>query len=152
MKSDATSPMAVTPQCVVALTWTLKDTLGEELDTLGEPAEVLLGGSAPDAVMGPAAVLSEVLLRVPMTSSAVWSISVGDLSFLLMLPLNRRRSRETLLVRQQRPVTNTPQTQHATLTLQRLPAINRVLLKLFTAKLRTNLTQTLDNLVALLRR
>lgn len=31
--------------CVVALTWTLKDTLGEELDTLEEPVEFLVGGS-----------------------------------------------------------------------------------------------------------
>jgi len=37
--------MEVTPQCVVALTWTLKDTLGEELDVLDEPAEFLVGGS-----------------------------------------------------------------------------------------------------------
>jgi len=37
--------MEVTPQCVVALTWTLKDTLGEELDVLDEPVEFLVGGS-----------------------------------------------------------------------------------------------------------
>jgi FKBP-type peptidyl-prolyl cis-trans isomerase SlyD len=36
--------MEVTPQCVVALTWTLKDTLGEELDVLSEPVEFLVGG------------------------------------------------------------------------------------------------------------
>jgi len=36
--------MQVTPQCVVALTWTLKDTLGEELDVLTEPVEFLVGG------------------------------------------------------------------------------------------------------------
>ena len=36
--------MKITPQCVVGLTWTLKDTLGEELDTLDEPVEFLLGG------------------------------------------------------------------------------------------------------------
>ena len=35
---------AVTEQCVVALTWTLKDTLGEELDVLDEPVEFLVGG------------------------------------------------------------------------------------------------------------
>jgi FKBP-type peptidyl-prolyl cis-trans isomerase SlyD len=35
----------VTPQCVVALTWVMKDTLGEELDVLDEPAEFLVGGS-----------------------------------------------------------------------------------------------------------
>jgi len=36
--------MKITPQCVVALTWTLKDTLGEVLDELDEPLEFLLGG------------------------------------------------------------------------------------------------------------
>ena len=36
--------MKITPQCVVGLTWTLKDTLGEELDKLDEPVEFLLGG------------------------------------------------------------------------------------------------------------
>lgn len=39
------SPMPITSQCVVALTWTLKDTLGEELDVLDEPVEFLVGGS-----------------------------------------------------------------------------------------------------------
>jgi FKBP-type peptidyl-prolyl cis-trans isomerase SlyD len=37
--------MEVTPQCVVALTWILKDTLGEELDVLSEPVEFLVGGN-----------------------------------------------------------------------------------------------------------
>ncbi len=37
--------MKVTQQCVVALTWTLKDTLGEVLDTLDEPVEFLVGGN-----------------------------------------------------------------------------------------------------------
>ena len=37
--------MEVTPQCVVALTWTLKDTLGEALDVLDEPVEFLVGGN-----------------------------------------------------------------------------------------------------------
>lgn len=36
--------MKVTPQCVVSLTWTLKDTLGETLDELTEPVEFLVGG------------------------------------------------------------------------------------------------------------
>ena len=36
--------MEITDQCVVALTWTLKDTLGEELDVLDEPVEFLVGG------------------------------------------------------------------------------------------------------------
>jgi FKBP-type peptidyl-prolyl cis-trans isomerase SlyD len=36
--------MKITPQCVVALTWTLKDTLGDVLDELDEPIEFLLGG------------------------------------------------------------------------------------------------------------
>lgn len=39
------SPMPITSQCVVALTWTLKDTLGEELDVLEEPVEFLVGGT-----------------------------------------------------------------------------------------------------------
>ncbi len=34
----------ITPQCVVALTWTLKDTLGEVLDVLDDPVEFLVGG------------------------------------------------------------------------------------------------------------
>ncbi len=37
--------MKITPNCVVGLTWTLKDTLGDVLDTLGEPVEFLLGGN-----------------------------------------------------------------------------------------------------------
>lgn len=48
MKSETISPMSsplkITPQCVVALRWTLKDTLGEVLDELDEPIEFLLGG------------------------------------------------------------------------------------------------------------
>ena len=36
--------MEITQQCVVALTWTLKDTLGVELDVLDEPVELLVGG------------------------------------------------------------------------------------------------------------
>ena len=36
--------MKITEQCVAALTWTLKDTLGETLDHLDEPVEFLLGG------------------------------------------------------------------------------------------------------------
>lgn len=38
------SLMPITEQCVVALTWTLKDTLGEVLDQLDEPIEFLIGG------------------------------------------------------------------------------------------------------------
>jgi FKBP-type peptidyl-prolyl cis-trans isomerase SlyD len=37
--------MKITEQCVVCLTWTLKDTLGEALDTLEEPVEFLIGGA-----------------------------------------------------------------------------------------------------------
>lgn len=37
--------MKITEQCVVALTWTLKDTLGEELDVLDDPVEFLVGGN-----------------------------------------------------------------------------------------------------------
>ncbi|MBC7547853.1 MAG: peptidylprolyl isomerase [Polaromonas sp.] len=36
--------MKITPQCVVSLTWTLKDTLGDVLDELDEPIEFLMGG------------------------------------------------------------------------------------------------------------
>ncbi len=36
--------MEITGQCVVALTWTLKDTLGEVLDVLDQPVEFLVGG------------------------------------------------------------------------------------------------------------
>ena len=36
--------MKINKQCVVSLTWTLKDTLGEELDVLDEPVEFLVGG------------------------------------------------------------------------------------------------------------
>jgi len=36
--------MEITSQCVVALTWTLKDTLGETLDELEEPVDFLVGG------------------------------------------------------------------------------------------------------------
>jgi FKBP-type peptidyl-prolyl cis-trans isomerase SlyD len=36
--------MDITPHCVVALTWVMKDTLGEVLDELKEPVEFLVGG------------------------------------------------------------------------------------------------------------
>jgi len=36
--------MEVTEHCVVALTWVLSDTLGEELDVLDEPVEFVVGG------------------------------------------------------------------------------------------------------------
>jgi len=36
--------MEITPNCVVALTWTMQDTLGEVLDELPEPVEFLVGG------------------------------------------------------------------------------------------------------------
>lgn len=36
--------MKIKQPCVVALTWTLKDTLGEELDVLADPVEFLVGG------------------------------------------------------------------------------------------------------------
>lgn len=38
------SLMTITKPCVVALTWTLKDSLGQELDVLDEPIEFLVGG------------------------------------------------------------------------------------------------------------
>jgi FKBP-type peptidyl-prolyl cis-trans isomerase SlyD len=36
--------MEITQHCVVGLTWTLKDTLGEVLDELDSPVEFLVGG------------------------------------------------------------------------------------------------------------
>jgi FKBP-type peptidyl-prolyl cis-trans isomerase SlyD len=36
--------MEINPPCVVALTWTLKDSLGDTLDQLDEPVEFLVGG------------------------------------------------------------------------------------------------------------
>lgn len=36
--------MEINEQCVVALTWTLTDTLGDELDILDDPVEFLIGG------------------------------------------------------------------------------------------------------------
>ncbi|MBU1361570.1 MAG: peptidylprolyl isomerase [Gammaproteobacteria bacterium] len=36
--------MEISEQCVVGLTWTIKDTLGEVLDVLDEPVEFLIGG------------------------------------------------------------------------------------------------------------
>ncbi|KAF1021637.1 MAG: FKBP-type peptidyl-prolyl cis-trans isomerase SlyD [Paracidovorax wautersii] len=36
--------MEINQQCVVALTWTLKDTLGETLDVLDEPVDFVIGG------------------------------------------------------------------------------------------------------------
>lgn len=44
MESCDNSPMEITTQCVVGLTWTLKDTLGEVLDELDDPVEFLVGG------------------------------------------------------------------------------------------------------------
>ncbi len=43
--SDENQLHHVSPQCVVALTWVMKDTLGEELDLLDEPTEFLVGGN-----------------------------------------------------------------------------------------------------------
>ncbi len=37
--------MEISEKCVVSLTWTLKDTLGEALDVLDGPVEFLVGGS-----------------------------------------------------------------------------------------------------------
>jgi FKBP-type peptidyl-prolyl cis-trans isomerase SlyD len=37
--------MEINQKCVVALTWTLKDTLGEELDVLEQAVEFLVGGN-----------------------------------------------------------------------------------------------------------
>ncbi len=43
--SDENQQLHVTAHCVVALSWVMKDTLGEELDVLDEPAEFLIGGN-----------------------------------------------------------------------------------------------------------
>ena len=41
----ATTPAApVTPAFVAALTWVMKDSMGDELDVLDEPVEFLVGG------------------------------------------------------------------------------------------------------------
>ena len=37
--------MNISKPCVVALTWTLKDTLGEELDVLNDPVDFFVGGN-----------------------------------------------------------------------------------------------------------
>lgn len=47
---------------------------------------ILLGGGGADPLLGPT-VLGEVLFRVPMTSGAVWRISIGDLILFLSLIL-----------------------------------------------------------------
>ncbi len=49
--------MKITEQCVAALSWTLKDTLGEVLDHTDEPTEFLVGGDdllakIEDALLG----------------------------------------------------------------------------------------------------
>ncbi|WP_249441528.1 hypothetical protein, partial [Acinetobacter baumannii] len=49
--------MNITPQCVVARTWTLTDTRGEERDVLDDPVEFRIGGQdlvkkIEDAVQG----------------------------------------------------------------------------------------------------
>ncbi|NBX04895.1 MAG: peptidylprolyl isomerase, partial [Betaproteobacteria bacterium] len=36
--------MDISQHCVVALTWVLTDTLGEQLDVLDEPLEFFMGG------------------------------------------------------------------------------------------------------------
>ena len=43
--------MEINQHCVVALTWTLKDTLGEVLDVLDDPVEFLIGGDDLFAVI-----------------------------------------------------------------------------------------------------
>lgn len=48
---------------------------------------ILLGAGGADPVLGPMSVLNEVLIRVPMTSGATWTISIGDLILFLSLIL-----------------------------------------------------------------
>ncbi|MFZ2736761.1 MAG: peptidylprolyl isomerase [Burkholderiaceae bacterium] len=62
--------MEISQHCVVALTWTLKDTLGEELDILDEPVEFLMGGDdlfkkIEEALMGHEAGASVALQLEP---------------------------------------------------------------------------------------
>ncbi len=62
--------MEISQYCVVALTWTLKDTLGEELDILDEPVEFLMGGDdlfkkIEEALMGHEAGASVALQLEP---------------------------------------------------------------------------------------
>jgi FKBP-type peptidyl-prolyl cis-trans isomerase 2 len=54
--------MEITRQCVVALTWTLKDTLGEMLDELKDPVEFLVGGDD---------LLARIALRLKLTVVSV---------------------------------------------------------------------------------
>ena len=49
--------MEINEQCVVALTWTLEDTQGEELDVLGEPVEFLVAEKTME--------LKEVVVKAP---------------------------------------------------------------------------------------
>jgi FKBP-type peptidyl-prolyl cis-trans isomerase SlyD len=58
--------MEITEQCVVALTWTLKDTLGEELDVLDEPVELEEGMSFEASALpkGSSAVPPDLLYTV----------------------------------------------------------------------------------------
>ena len=70
--------MEITQQCVVALTWSLKDTLGEELDVLDEPVEFLVGGDdllprIEEALQGhgPGATVAEQPPRVQATNLAL---------------------------------------------------------------------------------
>jgi FKBP-type peptidyl-prolyl cis-trans isomerase SlyD len=58
--------MEITQQCVVGLTWTLKDTLGEELDQLDDPVEFLLGGNDLFAVIEQALQGHEVGARLEL--------------------------------------------------------------------------------------
>ena len=61
--------MEITPQCVVALTWTLKDSLGDTLDELEEPVEFLVGSDDLLPAISGALQGHErgELLRVPLT-------------------------------------------------------------------------------------
>ena len=44
--------MEISEQCVVGLTWTMKDTLGDVLDVLEEPVEFLVGGDDLFGIVG----------------------------------------------------------------------------------------------------
>jgi FKBP-type peptidyl-prolyl cis-trans isomerase SlyD len=58
--------MEISEQCVVGLTWTLKDTLGDVLDVLEEPVEFLVGGDDLFAVIESALLGHEPGARVQL--------------------------------------------------------------------------------------
>ena len=58
--------MKITPQCIVALTWTLKDTLGEILDELDDPVDMPLIEHATMTLCGKAGITVAETRLVPL--------------------------------------------------------------------------------------